>query len=106
MSAASSPTTALLPARVARSRHRIRRQQIRWTNLYIRDTIKQARLGAEDRPDTADANPGVSFQYQDTAWYARQLIDTQFVGEFKPMDGIDVDIRAGYANSQRRRRSS
>lgn len=75
--------------------------KIRWTNLYIRDTIKQARLGAEDRPDTADANPGVSFQYQDTAWYARQLIDTQFVGEFKPMDGLDVDIRAGYANSQR-----
>ncbi|WP_374525357.1 TonB-dependent receptor domain-containing protein [Sphingopyxis sp.] len=75
--------------------------KVRWTNLYIRDTIKQARLGAEDRPDTADANPGVSFQYQDTAWFARQLIDTQFVGEFKPYDDLSVDVRAGYANSQR-----
>jgi len=75
--------------------------KIRWTNLYIRDTIKQARLGAEDRPDTADSNPGVSFQYQDTAWYARQLIDTQFVGEFKPYDDLSVDVRAAYANSQR-----
>lgn len=75
--------------------------KVRWTSLYIRDTIKQARLGAEDRPLTADSNPGVSFQYQDTAWYARQLIDTQFVGEFQPFDDLDIDVRAGYANSQR-----
>jgi len=75
--------------------------KIRWTNLYIRDTIKQARLGAEDRPLTSDSNPGVSFQYQDTAWYARQLINTQFVGEFQPFDNLSVDVRAGYANSQR-----
>ena len=75
--------------------------KVRWTNLYIRDTIKQARLGAEDRPDTADANPGVSFQYQDTAWYARQLFNTQFVGEFQPYDDLNIDVRAGYANSQR-----
>ena len=75
--------------------------KVRWTSLYIRDTIKQARLGAEDRPLTADSNPGVSFQYQDTAWYARQLIDTQFVGEFQPFDDLDIDVRASYANSQR-----
>ncbi len=75
--------------------------KIRWTNLYIRDTIKQARLGAEDRPLTSDANPGVSFQYQDTAWFARQLINTQFVGEFEIADDLKVDIRASYANSQR-----
>lgn len=75
--------------------------KIRWTNLYIRDTIKQARLGAEDRPLTADANPGVSFQYQDTAWFARQLFNSQFVGEFEPFDDLKVDVRGGYANSQR-----
>ncbi|MBN8842944.1 MAG: TonB-dependent receptor [Sphingomonadales bacterium] len=75
--------------------------KIRWTNLYIRDTIKQARLGAEDRPLTSDASPGVSFMYQDTAWFARQLFNTQFVGEFQLFDNLDVDIRAGYANSQR-----
>lgn len=75
--------------------------KVRWTNLYIRDTIKQARLGAEERPLTADASPGVSFMYQDTAWFARQLFNTQFVGEFQPFDQLDVDVRAGYANSQR-----
>src|SRR5690606_34067398 len=30
----------------------------------------------------------------------RQLINTQVVGEFK-FDGVSVDLRAGYANSQR-----
>lgn len=75
--------------------------KVRWTNLYIRDTIKQARLGAEDRPLTADSNPGVSFLYQDTAWFARQLFNTQFVGEFQPFDDLSVDVRASYAKSRR-----
>ncbi|MDK2762301.1 MAG: TonB-dependent receptor plug domain-containing protein, partial [Sphingopyxis sp.] len=75
--------------------------KIRWTNLYIRDTVKQARLGAEDRPLTADTSPGVSFQYQDTAWFARQLINSQFVGEFQLLDTLKMDVRGSYANSQR-----
>ncbi|SFF87553.1 Outer membrane receptor proteins, mostly Fe transport [Novosphingobium sp. CF614] len=70
--------------------------KIRWTNLYIRDTIKQGRLGVGQRNQTT-----VDYMQQSTAWYERQLIDTQFVGEFKLAPGLSVDLRGGYANSQR-----
>ncbi len=72
--------------------------KIRWTNLYIRDTVKQTRLGLGKRfvnSVTADYNQ------QDTAWYERQLIDTQFVAELKPTSELSIDLRGGYANSQR-----
>ncbi|MBO9516516.1 MAG: TonB-dependent receptor [Porphyrobacter sp.] len=69
---------------------------IRWTNLFIRDTIKQARLGQGEKDEGL-----ADFLQQDTAWYERQLIDTQFVGEFKLADRLGLDVRAGYANSQR-----
>lgn len=70
--------------------------KIRWTNLYIRDTIKQARLAIGNRQQT-----DVDFLQQRTAWFERQLIDTQIVGEFKVAPGLNIDIRGGYANSQR-----
>jgi outer membrane receptor protein involved in Fe transport len=70
--------------------------KLRWTNLYVRDTIKQARLGIGNRQQTT-----VDFMQQDTAWYERQLIDTQFVGEIKLAPGLNLDLRASYANSQR-----
>ncbi|CAN5237079.1 TonB-dependent receptor [soil metagenome] len=70
--------------------------KIRWTNLYIRDTLKNTRLGLGRRDQgTAD------FMVQDTAWYERQLIDTQMVGEYKLTPNLEVDLRGGYANSQR-----
>jgi outer membrane receptor protein involved in Fe transport len=69
---------------------------VRWTNLFIRDTIKHTRLG-QGTKDQGTA----TFLQQDTAWYERQLIDTQVVGEFEIADGFDLDLRAGYANSQR-----
>lgn len=70
--------------------------KIRWTNLYIRDTLKNTRLGLGQRDQgTAD------FMVQDTAWYERQLIDTQMVGEYKLTDSLHLDLRGGYANSQR-----
>ena len=69
---------------------------LRWTNLFIRDTVKQARLGlGREFQGTTD------FLQQDTAWYERQLIDTQIVGEIEIAEGFDLDVRAGYANSQR-----
>ncbi len=71
------------------------KNKIRWTNLYIRDTLKQSRLGIG-----AEATTGYTRQDQDTAWYERQLIDTQFVGEFRFGD-LSVDLRGGYANTQR-----
>jgi outer membrane receptor protein involved in Fe transport len=70
--------------------------KIRWTNLYIRDTIKQGRLGIGQRNQTT-----ADYMQQNNGWYERQLIDTQFTGEFKPAPGLSVDLRGGYANSQR-----
>jgi outer membrane receptor protein involved in Fe transport len=72
--------------------------KVRWTNVYIRDTLKQARLGLGTRQTRA---PEADFLEQNTAWFERQLVSTQIAAELKPLDGFDVDIRAGYANSQR-----
>lgn len=69
---------------------------IRWTNLYIRDTIKQARLSLGQRDMTQ-----ADYLTQRTAWYERQLIDTQLVGEFELTPELKLDARASYANSQR-----
>ena len=70
--------------------------KIRWTNLYIHDTIKHSRLGVGNRKGTK-----VDYLSQDTSWYERQLINTQLVGEFKPMENLDVDLRASYAKTKR-----
>lgn len=73
-------------------------QKLRWTNLYIRDTLKRSAL-AVGRND--GQIQGADYLNQSTAWYERQLIDTQLVGEFKLADGLSLDMRGGYANSQR-----
>ena len=70
--------------------------KFRWTNLYIRDTLKQARLGLGSDQNLA----GSDIMRQDTAWYERQLINTQLVAEFD-FDRLQLDLRGGYANSQR-----
>ncbi|TCM18039.1 TonB-dependent receptor [Novosphingobium sp. PhB165] len=70
---------------------------IRWTNVYIHDTDKHTGLRIGHRENNAQAD----YMNQTTAWYERQLIDTQFVGEFKPADNTTIDVRAGYANSKR-----
>ena len=70
--------------------------KIRWTNLYIRDTLKQARLGVGNRFISANRD----LMVQDTGWYERQLIDTQLTGEFR-FDKLSLDLRGGYANTQR-----
>lgn len=70
--------------------------RIRWTNLIIRDTIKQARLSTGRQNQTS-----VDYMRQNTGWYERQLIDTQLVGEFKLTPDLRLDLRGAYANSQR-----
>lgn len=70
--------------------------KVRWTNLYIRDTLKHTALGLGKR-----SRNNTDFMQQDTAWYERQLIDTQLVGEFKLTPDLGIDLRGGYANSQR-----
>lgn len=68
--------------------------RFRFTNLYIRDTLKQSRLSLGEN------NDGNSFLIQDTGWFERQLIDSQLVGELKFGD-LAVDLRGGYAQTQR-----
>jgi outer membrane receptor protein involved in Fe transport len=78
------------------------KHEIRWTNLYIRDTLKQARLAAGFNRSVQDQDPNrpPSIIEQNTYFFERQLIDTQVVGEFKFGD-LSVDLRGTYANSQR-----
>jgi hypothetical protein len=70
--------------------------KLRWTNLYIHDTIKQGRLSLGNL-DKSSAD----VMRQKTAWYERQLVDTQLVGEFKVYPDLRIDVRGAYAKSQR-----
>ncbi len=72
--------------------------RIRWTNVYIHDTLKQARGAVATVYNNSQGNP--LFQ-QNTSWFERQLVETQLVGEFKPIDDLSVDLRGAYANSRR-----
>ncbi len=72
--------------------------RVRWTNLYIHDTIKKAGLALGQRPAQ---NGTADFLQQNTAFYERQLIDTQAVGEFRLMDDLGLEVRGGYANTKR-----
>ncbi|PZQ61111.1 MAG: TonB-dependent receptor [Sphingomonas taxi] len=72
--------------------------RVRWTNVYIHDTLKQGRASAATVYNNSSGNP--LFQ-QNTSWFERKLIETQLVGEFKPVDNLSVDVRGAYANSQR-----
>lgn len=70
---------------------------IRWTNVYIHDTLKQGRGSAATLYNNAS---GLRFQ-QNTNWFERQLIESQLVGEFKLSDALKLDARGAYANSKR-----
>lgn len=71
--------------------------KFRWTNLYIHDTNKQARGSTA----TVYANSSGSTRFdQNTAWFERQLINTQLVAELDFGD-FEIDGRASYANTRR-----
>ncbi len=72
--------------------------KFRLTNLYIRDTLKQARLGIGTRAATS---PTATLLQQNTLWFERQLFDTHFVAELKLENDFSMDIRGGYANARR-----
>ena len=72
--------------------------RIRLTGLFIRDSLKEARIQAgidEERVGSTPINR--SF----TSWFERQLWTAQAVGEFKWGD-FSLDVRGAYANSSRR----
>ncbi len=76
--------------------------RVRWTNLYIRDTLKQGRLAAGFNRNVADQDPALppSLMEQNTYWFERQLIDTQLVGDFR-FGNFSVDLRGAFATTQR-----
>lgn len=67
----------------------------RFTNLFIRDTLKRASLEQSEDVINGDTN-----LIQNTAWFERQLYNTQLVGELE-FDPFSVDLRAGFAQTQR-----
>ncbi len=69
--------------------------RFRFVNLFIRDSLKRASLAQGE-----DFQNGDTDLVQDTAWFERQLFDTQFTGELEFGD-LSVDLRAGYAQTQR-----
>jgi outer membrane receptor protein involved in Fe transport len=71
--------------------------KLRWTNIYIRDTLKEAQIRNGVNDNTVGTDP---ISQNETAWYERQLIDTQLVGEFR-WDDIGLDVRGTYAESSR-----
>jgi TonB-dependent receptor len=73
----------------------IGQHKIRWTNLYIRDTVKQTSLeiGTDFQNDFTKSR-------QSNGWFERQLLDSQLVGEFRFGD-LGVDLRGGWAQTKR-----
>jgi TonB-dependent receptor len=70
---------------------------VRLTNLFIRDTVKQSSLNSfKDLQEF----PDFDFLEQNTAWYERQLIDSQAVAEFE-FGPLSLDLRGGFARTDR-----
>lgn len=72
--------------------------KLRFTNLYIHDTSKEASIKAGI--DAINVDEETLLNQGRTSWFERQLFTTQFVGEFK-FDELSLDIRGSWANSQR-----
>ena len=71
--------------------------KIRFTNVYIRDVLKQARIQEGFNNLSLQA---VTLNRQITNWFERQLFSTSGVGEFRFGDWR-FDVRGTYAKSQR-----
>lgn len=72
--------------------------KLRFTNLYIHDTSKEASIKAGI--DAINVDEETLLNQGRTSWFERQLFTTQFVGEFK-FDQISLDVRGSWANSKR-----
>lgn len=72
--------------------------KLRFTNLYIHDTVKDASI--KQGIDAINVDEETLLNQSRTSWFERQLFTTQFVGEFK-FDEVSVDLRGSYANSKR-----
>ncbi len=70
---------------------------LRWTNLYIHDTLKRSDLGEGTQNSQ---RPGAEFQEQATALYERSLLSTQLTGSFN-LNPVTLGARASYSTSER-----
>ena len=83
--------------RLARPVLRVRRgNKLRWTNLYVHDTLKRTSL-AEGTKQPAS---GADYCEQNTGWYERELLSTQLTGDLN-LDPLTIDARASHSKSKR-----
>ncbi len=73
--------------------------KVRAVALYVHDTIKEARI--QSGVDSLNVGDEFLLNRSFNAFFERQLIDTQMVGEFR-FGPLSVDLRGTYANSKRR----
>ncbi len=71
-------------------------QRLRWTNMYVHDTLKRTSLAEGSNSQ----NPGRELREQDTGWYERQLFSTQLTGDFN-LDPVTLDGRVSWSKSKR-----
>lgn len=72
--------------------------ELKWTNLYVRSTTKEARTSAG--PDLSAGGAILRDDY--TEWFVRQLFSSQLAGEHFFMDGaLEFDWRAAWAHTSR-----
>ena len=72
--------------------------ELKWTNFYVRNTTKEARISSGP-----DLGVGLAIVRDDfTEWFVRQLFSTQLAGEHDFLDGaLEFDWRASYATTSR-----
>ncbi len=70
--------------------------RLRWTNLYVHDTLKRTSLAA----GTNSQNPGRELRDQDTGWYERELLSSQITGEIA-LEPFTIDGRFAWSKSKR-----
>ena len=71
--------------------------RLRWTNLYVRDTLKRTSLSSGKQNNQSQ---GSDFLEQATGWYERQLFTTQLNANIN-LDPVKLDARIAYAQSER-----
>jgi hypothetical protein len=72
------------------------RHTFKWTNLYVRSVTKETR---SVEGESALASNFIRDDH--TAWYQRELIDTQLTGEHEITDDLTIRWRGAYARTER-----
>jgi len=68
----------------------------KWTNLYVRNVTKEARSVTGESARASNV-----IRDDHTAWYQRELIDTQLTGEHEISDDLTISWRGSYARTER-----